>query len=299
MNQFTIRRRATRLLPYLLIGASIVYIALLLGYPFLQGAWLSFTKTSLLAPQRGEFVGFDNYTRLIESAQLWETLWTTLVYTAGSVVGAVGLGFAVALLLNYPFRGRGVVRSIIAIPWAAPVVAAALIFAWIFDNQYGIASWTVERIVEEAPVWFLDPAWAMPTLILITIWKIFPISCLVLLAALQGVPEEQYEAARMDGATPLNVFKNVTFPNVLPTFAVLLLLVTIWSFRRFEIIWLLTAGGPLRTTNTLVIDVYREAFRHHQLGLASALGIIGLLLAIVATGVYFVAQRRMEAADAN
>ena len=292
------RRTGSRYLPYLLIGVAMVYLALLLGYPFLTGVRLSFTETSILAPTRGEWVGLDNYIEAFGSSELWATLWTTLVYTAGSVVGAVGVGFAVALLLNRSFRGRGIARAIVAIPWAMPIVATSLVMAWIFDNQYGITTRAATAAFGDAPGWLTDPGAALPTIIVITVWKIFPIAALVLLAALQGVPEDQYEAARVDGAGSLNLFKNVTVPNVMPTLTVLILLVTIWSFRRFEIIWLLTQGGPLRETNTIVIDVYREAFRHQQLGLAAALGMIGLLLAIVATVVYFIAQRRLDQRNA-
>jgi multiple sugar transport system permease protein len=132
----------------------------------------------------------------------------------------------------------------------------------------------------------------MVSVVIATVWKVTPFVMLVVLAALQSVPEDLYEATRIDGADSYSTFKLVVLPFLLPTLRVVALLMTIWSFRRFEIIWLLTGGGPVDATNTIVIDVYREAFNNSQLGLAAAAGMLGLVLSLVVTAIYFVVEQR-------
>src|SRR5439155_9473316 len=139
--------------------------------------------------------------------------------------------------------------------------------------------------------WLTEPGWALPAVTAVSIWKVFPFVMLVVLAALQTVPQELYESARVDGAGGYVVFRRIVLPHLVPTLRVVALLMTIWSLRRFEIIWLLTQGGPVDATNTVVIDVYREAFVNSDLGLSAATGAIGLVLSGIATVVYFVLER--------
>jgi multiple sugar transport system permease protein len=233
----------------------------------------------------------------LSSARFYQMLQVTIVYTVASVVGTVVIALLAALFMNRPFPGIGLVRALITIPWAAPDVAIVLIFVWIFNNQYGVANYFLTQlgIVQTYQRWLDNPALALPAVLFVTIWKIFPFSALVLLAALQSIPDELFEAARVDGADQLNIFKNVMLPWISPTLAVVTLLITIWSLRRFSILWLLTQGGPVLTTNTLVIDLYRESFKSLHLGYGAAIGVIGLLLSLVVTGVYFLVTQRAEA----
>jgi multiple sugar transport system permease protein len=185
-------------------------------------------------------------------------------------------------------------RGLVIIPWAAPVIPVALVSTWILDNQYGVLNWTLSKLglIDSNVAWLNDESTALPTILVITIWRIFPFSAIVLLAALQAVPDELYEAARVDGASPLNRFKNVTLPVIRPTVGILCLFVTIWSIRRFDLIWVLTEGGPLRSTTTLVIDLYHTAFRTSELGMGSAIGVVGLVISTLVTIVYFIVQTR-------
>jgi multiple sugar transport system permease protein len=168
-------------------------------------------------------------------------------------------------------------------------VAVALIAIWIFNAQYGIFGHTLRLFGLAAGTvnWLDSVEYALPAVLITTVWQIFPFASVVLLAALQGVSNELREAAMMDGAGRLNVFKVVVWPAIRPSAALLALFSTIWSLRRFDLIWLLTQGGPIGATNTLVIDVYRRAFINQQLGQAAAVGMIGVAIALAVTLVYF------------
>lgn len=281
--------------PYLFIAPVVLYLLVFQIYPMFREIGLSLTDASLVNPAAGKFIGFENYQDILSSDNFLKTLKVTLVYTFFSVVGTLTVALGAALLINRPFLGRGLVRGTITIPWAAPEVAVVLIYIWIFNNQYGVANFFLTKIgiLTHYTRWLDNPDLALPVVLFVTVWKIFPFSALVLLAALQSIPDDLYEAAHVDGADRLNAFKNVTLPAIYPTLAVLTLLVTIWSLRRFTIIWLMTQGGPVRTTNTLVIDLYRESFKHLHLGYGAAIGVIGLGISVVATSIYFLASRQL------
>ena len=259
---------------------------------------LSFTSTSLLSPQDNEFVGLRNYQDLVDASDFHNTILITIIYTVACVVLSIGLGLAAALLLDRPFRGRGIARAAVTIPWAAPSVAVALIFTWMFNAQYGIFNHALRALglASANENWLDDPALALPAILLTTIWQIFPFASVVLLAALQGVSGELREAAVIDGADRLSVFKAVVWPTIQPSVALLALFITIWSLRRFDLIWLMTQGGPIGATNTLVIELYRQGFVYRELGLAAAVGMIGLTVALIITLVYFYVTARAERA---
>jgi len=275
--------------PYLYIAPIALYLLLFQGYPLVQEMFLSFTSTSLLSPQENVPVGLDNYRELLDTSDFHNTILITAIYTFACVVLSIGLGLGAALLLDRPFRGRGIARAAVTIPWAAPSVAVALIFTWMFNAQYGIFNYA-QRLVglpSGQENWLDNPGLALPAILLTTIWQIFPFASVVLLAALQGVSSELREAAVIDGADRLSVFKAVVWPTIQPTVALLALFITIWSLRRFDLIWLMTQGGPIGSTNTLVIELYRQGFVYRQLGLAAAVGMIGLTISLVVTLVYF------------
>lgn len=277
--------------PYVFIGGAALYLLLLTIAPLLNGLWLSFTDTSLLNPSGGSFLGMKNYNGLLADPSFYHTLFLTVVYTVGTVVGALVFGTLAAVMLNRSFRGRWFARAVLTLPWAVPTVATALIFTWIFNKDSGILNRTLHAVGLPVHGWLIEPSWALTAVTAASIWKVFPFVMLVLLAALQSVPDEVYEAARVDGADALSTFKGVVLPHLLPTLRVVSLLITIWSFKRFEIIWLLTQGGPVESTNTVVIDVYREAFTNSELGVSAAMGVVGLFLSLIATLVYFFVER--------
>jgi multiple sugar transport system permease protein len=282
--------------PYLFAAPLAIYLLLFQGYPLLQELYLGFTSTSLLSPAEHEWVGLRNYADLVSGSDFHRVLLITAIYTVCCVVLAIGLGLGAALLLDAPFRGRGIARSLVTIPWAAPPVAVALISIWMFNGQYGIFNHLLHGLGLSSGTesWLDSPTFALPAVLLTTVWQIFPFSSVVILAALQAVSSEHREAAVIDGADRLSVFRAVVWPTIQPTVALLALFVTIWSLRRFDLIWLMTQGGPIGSTNTLVIELYRKAFVYRDLGQGASVGMVGLSIAMVITAVYFRVTQRAE-----
>ncbi|TDD87686.1 sugar ABC transporter permease [Actinomadura darangshiensis] len=277
--------------PYLFIAAAAVYLLLLTGAPLLDGVWLSFTDTQLLNPTGGVYTGTGNYSSLFSDSAFVHSLLITVIYSAATVIGALVVGTTAAVAINGAFRGRALARAILTFPWAVPTVAAALIFAWIYNKDSGVLNHALSGAGLGGRGWLVDPTWSLFAVTLASVWKVFPFVMLVVLAALQSVPDELYEAARVDGADALNRFRTVALPFLMPTLRVTALLMTIWSFRRFEVIWLLTQGGPVDSTNALVINVYREAFVNSDLGRSAAMGVVGLVLSTIVTVIFFYVDR--------
>jgi len=289
------RRRAagSRWTPYLFLAPAAIYILFFQMIPLVQEFRLSFTRTSLLNPTRNEWVGLDNYAAIFSDAEFQRTLLTTLVYVVISVIGAVGLGLLVALLLNGTFPGRTIARSLITIPWAAPGIAVAMIWIWMLNPQFGILTKLLKAVgIDPGRSGVLDnPDLALFAVLLTTVWQLVPFVSVVLLSALQSVPKELVEAAEVDGAGRWAVFRVVTWQVLRPTVGLVAVLMTIWALRRFEIIWVMTRGGPLGNTRTLVIDLYSQAFESQQLGSAAAIGMVGIAISlIIIIGSRFVAR---------
>ncbi len=281
------RRRGSplgsRWTPYLFLAPAALFIVAFQGVPLAQEIFLSFTRTSLLNPTNSTWVGLENYAHIFADEDFRRTLRTTFVYVVACVVGSVGAGLLVALLLNRGFRGRGVVRALVTVPWAAPGIAVALIATWMLNPQYGIVNRFLNAIGLGVPGGaILDSStYALPAILVTTVWQLFPLTSVVLLSALQAVPRDLTEAATMDGAGRWWTFRAVTWQVIKPTVGLLALLMTIWSIRRFELIWLMTKGGPVGSTETLVIDLYAQAFDSKQLGTAAAIGMVGVVISLI------------------
>ncbi len=269
--------------PYWFLAPAVLYLGIFQLYPLLQEVWLSFTKTTLLNPNLNMWVGLANFQSVLSDDSFRQTLLTTLIYVAACVVGSVGLGLVVALLLNGTFPGRAVARSLVTIPWAAPGIAVALIATWMFNPQFGILTRLLRSLgIDPGQNGVLDnPSLALGAVLMTTIWQLVPFVAVVLLSALQSVPQELVEAAQVDGAGRWTIFRVVTWQVLKPTIGLVAVLMTIWSLRRFELIWLMTRGGPLGSTRTLVIDLYSQAFESKQLGIAAAIGMVGIIISLI------------------
>lgn len=292
-------RRSQRATPYLLVGVGALYLLVFTGVPLFRGFQLSLTDTKLLNPARGNYIGIENYASLASDPRFLGSVVTTVIYTVSCVALAVLLGTITAFVINHAFVGRTVARAILIFPWAVPTVAVALVFRWIYNDSSGIANKITGALGWGEPGWLTDPQFGMLAVVIPSVWKIAPFVMLVVLAALQTAPQELYEAARVDGASDWQGFRAVTLPHISPSLKIVGLLMAIWSFRRFEVIWLLTGGGPADATNTIVISVYRQAFANSELGFASAIGMVGLLLSVIVTVAYFVVERRNEVKEAR
>jgi multiple sugar transport system permease protein len=282
-------------LPYLLALPILVYEGIFILYPIIREIGASFTE-SVVGAGPARWVGLANYERMLTDPGFWKVMRNTFVYMFFVVIVAVGAGLLTALLLNRAFRGRGIIRTLMTTPWAFPDVPTVLAFIWILNPTFGVINVFARLLpgVDENLKWLLDMNLAMPLVIGITAWKGFPFYSLVILAALQTVPFDLYEAARVDGANPVQSFRYVTLPGITPTLLLLAVLASIFSFRQFALIWLMTGGGPAGVTETLVIRIYNTAFRFYDFSYGATLGVAGFVAAIGITLIFLMLQRRQE-----
>ncbi|MGI8477770.1 MAG: carbohydrate ABC transporter permease [Thermomicrobiales bacterium] len=289
------RRRRPSLLPYLLALPLFLYEFAFILYPIYQGLKASFQRQTHIG-QPPEWIGFDNYRRMLADEVFWDVMRHTIVYMVAVVVVALGFGLGTALLLNRRFKGRTLSRALLTLPWAFPDVPTVLVFIWMLNPNFGVMDVFARWLpwVDQNSKWLLDPNLAMVCVVLITAWKGFPFYSLVILAALQTVPGELTDAAKVDGATKVQAFFAVTLPCITPTLLLLTVLAAIFSFKQFTIIWLLTGGGPSNATDTIVIRIYQTAFKFHDFPYASTLGVAGFLLALTVAIVFLAIQRRQE-----
>jgi multiple sugar transport system permease protein len=285
----------SQLLPYAFILPPMVYLAIFMFWPLARQIYMSFTNTRIINPNRGRFIGLGNYERLLDDPNFYVSLKATLIYTAFTVVIGVGLGLVTALAIDRPFRGRAVVRAVLLFGWAVPGVAASLIWLWMYNERSGILNRITEVLGMGRFSWLTSTDLALASVLAVTVWQVAPFVMLVVLAALQSVPGEVREAARIDGADGLSTYRAVTWPHIRPSVQLAALLVAVWSIRRYDIIYLLTGGGPLGSTSTLVVKIRQTAFDGQELGFASAYGAVGLVLALLIAAVHYVVeQRRMK-----
>ena len=297
MNPAKAARRARRrlhLLPYALALPIILYEIVMIVYPIAQGIYGSFQQIELAANSPPTWVGLANYRRMLSDPDFWHVMRTTLIFTALVIVVAIGAGLFTALLFNRPFRFRPVARAMLMMPWAFPEVPVVMIFIWILSPQFGVVNILARMIpgVTENPQWLQVPTLAMGWVVLIASWKAFPFYSLVILAALQAVPQELYEAAKVDGATSLQLFWNVTIPNISTTLELLVVLASIFSFKQFTIIYLMTGGGPSGATETIVMRIFNTAFRFYDYSYATAIGVAGFIVSLVIAFFFIILQAR-------
>jgi multiple sugar transport system permease protein len=254
----------------------------MLGYPVLRGIVLSFFNTRLLRYNQGRFVGLDNYARLAADPSFWNSIRVTIAYALGTTIATYAVGLGLALLLNQRLFARGLIRTIIVMPWAIPEVVAVMVFVWMLDAQYGVINYALVEagLISRPAAWLSEARLAMPALVMVTTWQQFPLAMLILLAGLQTIPRELYEAAMSDGAGRWATFRYVTLPGLRPVNVILVMLLVLNSFRRVTVIYTMTAGGPARATETLSILTYNTAFQYQELGYAAAVGTALLLIVL-------------------
>ena len=277
-----------KLTPYLFLSSTLLALSVVFFYPMVMAFWMSLHAGSL-SLQVGPFVGLGEYRRILASPFFLNSLLVSGIYSMGNLLGTWVLGLGTALLLNRPFPGRSVARALAIIPWAIPYVAAALIWGWMFDYNFGVINYILKglHIVPRNVQWLTGCPAALWSLTGVSIWKLFPLGTVMFLAGLQTIPGELYEAAKVDGAGRVMTFRHVTLPGIRPVGIVLTLLVAIWAFgRAFTIIFLLTEGGPAGCTDTLVIRTYLEVFKFFHPGTGAALGVIVLAISLVFSFLY-------------
>ncbi|HEV8638287.1 MAG TPA: sugar ABC transporter permease [Chloroflexota bacterium] len=283
-------------LPYLFALPVILFECVLVVYPILDGIATSLTFTELAGlPPR--FVGLANYARLLRDPKMIDVAYATVVLTLGSVTAALLAGLFVAMLLQRPFRGQSVVRVLLMLPWAVPDLPALLTVSWMLNPVTGVMQVLFRLIpgVDQNVQIFNDPTLSRLALIGIAMWKAYPFYSLVFLAALHNIPDQLYEAARVDGANPYQQFRYVTLPFIAPTFLVLTVLALIFSIKGFSLSFLFTGGGPDLATETLVVHIYKTAFYFFDYSYGQTMGTAGLFVAAALAIAFQIIERRRAA----
>jgi len=243
--------------------------------------YYSFTSYDLLRPP--EWIGLANYDRMLTSDPLvGQAIWVTIYYSVLLVPASVIGSLACAMLLNTNIRGRTIFRALFFIPSITPVVATVFIWTWMLNPHYGLINYLLGKVGIDGPSWLGDPTWALPSLVMLSLWGIVGGTAMItFLAALQGVPQHLYEAAELDGAGTARKFLNITLPMITPTIFFNLVLGVIGSFQAFTVAYIATDGGPAQSTYFYVLHLYYSGFRYFEMGYASALawGLLILLLA--------------------
>jgi len=274
---------------WLLNTPALVAITLLAAYPIVYSAWISLHRYNLKRPNVFRFLGLDNYATIVAAPEFWSALWITVQFTLLVVITVSVLGVLVALLLNQKFPGRGIVRTLVLLPWAIPPVVNGLMWQWIYDSKIGALNGLLVSlgVLSEYRGWLSEPMSALLALAFADVWNVLPLAVVLLLAALQKIPAELYESARMDGAGPFQLFRHVTFPWLAQTLLVVLILQTLSAIRAFDVIYVLTAGGPGTSTTTLVWKTYLTTFENLDFGLGNAYAWMVSLITFGFALVYF------------
>ncbi len=293
------RTAAARRCAVLFLLPAFAFVVVLIAYPLANVLWNSVHAVSLINPKVGGFTGLSNLRTVLEDETFVPALWNTLIWTALSVAGEYVLGLASALALAQPVRGRAVFRAIVIVPWVIPIVVAGLDWTWMLTPDYGVINlWLVRTGLLTHPVaWLGQTETALLTVTLVNIWRSFPFYTISLLAALQAVPAELGEAAALDGAGPLRRFWVITLPHLRTVSLTLIFIHIVWTAINFDFIWVMTSGGPLDSSTTLPILIYRYAMQDYDVGAACALAglSMGGLAALFFTFHFAVQRRRRDA----
>lgn len=277
---------------YLLVAPAVLVLAGVALYPILAAVWLSLHRFILVFGER-RFTGLDNYAFLLSDARFWAALGNTAYFTLVAVTVELLLAVPLALLLNRAFPGRGLLRASVLVPWAIPTVVSARLWAWMFNPEYGV----INRLLPGTDInWLGAPGYALHAAILVDVWKTTPFVALLVLAGLQGISEDLYKAARVDGASPWRAFRSITLPLLKPALLLALLFRSLDAFRVFDAIYVLTEGGPANTTETLSIYAYKTLMRSGDFGYGSALAVATFLCVVVLAAVWLRLLGREEGA---
>lgn len=274
----------------LFLAPAVIFLAAVVIYPLTTTLWGSLFAESLVRPEAGrQFVGAGNYAEVLKDPSFWATLGRTVVWTVGSVLGKTLTGLILALLLASPFRGNGLYRVFLLVPWATPQVVGAVVWKWLYNSQNGYLSHLLNQVgLADGPVAFLGlPSTALVAAMLVDMWFGIPFMAIVLLAGLQSIPKELYEAVEVDGANWWGRFRHITLPLLVPVLGVATNLSVIWTFNSFNIIQTMTGGGPVGATEILVIRAYKEAFGRYDVGMASTYAAIIFLILMAFSLLYW------------
>lgn len=266
---------------FFLTPTMIIFLTFIL-FPVLFSFYLSFQEWNMFSNE-ATYVGFDNYSKMFQSDEFWSVLKNTLFFTLGTVPLNMALSLLIAIALNKKIKGKKFLRTAFFAPVIISPVAAAVIWRWIYDPNYGLLNYGISQFGIGSINWLNDPTAAMFALIIMAVWKTFGINMVLFSAGLQGIPETYYEAAEIDGAGTWSKFWNITVPMLAPTTFFIMIMSMITSFQVFDLVYVLTSGGPLGSTKVLVFFVYEYAFKFFEMGYASAAAYVLFVILIILT----------------
>jgi multiple sugar transport system permease protein len=289
--------RQKQLLGYLFITPALVVVLAVSLYPLLYEVWLSLTDWYLLRNPVPVFHGLAGYQRMIEDPIIWRSLWNTVIWTVGTVAIEFLLGLLLALLLNRRTVINGVLSGLILLPWVTPSIVVAYTWRWLLDSDFGALHYVLESIgLAGQRTLLAEPTSALVILIVISAWKGTPFMVIALLAALKAIPDELYEAAAVDGATPFQRFWHITLPLIRTVSVTISLVLGILAFYSFDIVWIMTKGGPSGATNLIGVYLFRNFFERQELSYAATIGVASILLLFVSVVIYLRLLRQSDTA---
>lgn len=261
------------------VAPALLFLAAILVWPLFSAFLLSLQNVRGVGTS-GQWVGFENYRFILTSGAFWDSAWLSLIWVLANAVVQTALALAAALILHQKFPGARIARTWIILTWIVPTVVVVMIWRWLFSTSGGMINpILVQTGLIDRPVGFFStPETAFATLVFINSWRWFPFIALMMLAGLTRIPSDLYEAARIDGAGPVRRFTRITWPLLAPTLTVLLIIGTLLSFNVFDIVWLMTQGGPAGGTRTLPVLIYETAFRSYRMSEAATIAVLSTLL---------------------
>ena len=288
------RQRRRALLGMALVAPLVIWLLLTIAYPIFSLIRLSFLDVGIIGTG-GDFVGLANYQKVLSSRTFGPSMGRSLVWVLGNGVLQTLLAFIAALVLNLPFRGRVFARTWVILPWIVPTVVAVIVWRWMLGTSGGIVNTILLRLglIQEQIGFFSTGASAMSSLVALNSWRFFPLLTIIILAGMQGIAQDLYDAAAVDGASAWRRFVHITIPGLKPVLFVMGLVGTLWSVNIFDVIYLVTGGGPSRATMTLPVLIYDMAFLQYRLGRAAAAAVLMALVVTLFTiaFIYFLAPR--------
>ena len=283
---------------WLFLAPALVLIGIFFFLPVLAALVLSFTDYDIYAlgdASNARWVGLDNYLRLLQTPLFWQALKNTFYFALVGGPLSIAVSLAAALLVNAKLtRFKGFFRTVYFVPFVTTLVAVAIVWRYLYHPQYGLLNYVIGALGGPRIDWLGDPRWAMPSIILLAVWKNFGYNMLIFIAGLQAIPEELYEAAHMDGASAVQRFRHVTVPMLGPTLLFVSVITMIGYFQLFAEPYVMTQGGPLRATTSVVLMMYEEGFRWWRMGFAAAVAFVLFLVILLATLIQFRVQKARE-----
>lgn len=276
---------------WLFLIPSILILFLVMYYPITYAIGTSFTNMSI---EGANFVGLSNYIEVFKDQTIIRPLFNTVIYTIFSVFFQLVLGFFAAYYLNFKIKGRTIFRTLLLIPWLIPPVVTAMTWQWIYDSHFGVLNSLLFEfhLIKVYLSWLGDPKLALASVIFVNIWRGYPFMMIMILAGLQAIPREQYEAANIDGANNIKQVIFITIPNLKYILSVAVLLTSIWSFKDFDLVKILTSGGPAGSTEVLSTIVYHTSFKYFDFGRGSTIAVYILMILLVLSSIYLKASKR-------